>query len=141
MLLINTIMINKLKHLLYKIFRECYILLNRILLRFGFLLIKNKNLQSKNSFTENLITMLEDKDNILSIVFSKDRAMQLHAFLTSYMDNVENKSIVYILYKTSNSSHYKSYQELQKLFKNEDFVFIEEHNFRTQLLDILKNTF
>ena len=77
-------------------------------------------------------------NNICSIIFSKDRAMQLNAFLSSYITLVANYKSIYILYKCSNIRHEKSYEDLKKMYINEPFIFIKEENFRTQLLNILK---
>jgi hypothetical protein len=75
-----------------------------------------------------------------SIVFSKDRSMQLHAFLLSYTEKVCNRGRMYILYKCSDERHKKSYNELKADFTNENFIFIEETNFRSQLIEILDNS-
>src|SRR5258705_11456418 len=51
------------------------------------------------------------------IVFSKDRALQLHALLSSYFLYVKNPVRLYVLYKTSNERHDRSYEELKIQFR------------------------
>jgi hypothetical protein len=80
------------------------------------------------------------KEKIDSIVFSKDRALQLHAFLLSYVEKVENYGNIYILYKTSDKRHKKSYDELIQIFHTDKFIFIEENEFRNQLIDIISHS-
>lgn len=81
-----------------------------------------------------------DYDNeVLSIVFSKDRAMQLHAFLRSYLAKIKNRSKMVVLYKTTNEEHAASYNDLIDIFQNDDIVFIKEISFRQQLLEIIKH--
>lgn len=73
------------------------------------------------------------------ILFSKDRAMQLHALLTSYYDNVKNPAPIHLIYKHTSNNHLKSYQELESIFSNRDIKFIKEKNFRNDILTIIKN--
>lgn len=75
-----------------------------------------------------------------SIIFSKDRAMQLHAFLGSYVDNVRNRGSLTVLYKASDERHRRSYAELQELFTGESIVFCEECDFRTQLIQFCEES-
>ncbi|MDD2299275.1 MAG: hypothetical protein PHU69_06485 [Fermentimonas sp.] len=71
------------------------------------------------------------------IVFSKDRAMQLHSLLSSYLELVSNPSKITVLYKTSSMRHEQAYDELRNELSQEMFVFIKETNFRKQLISIL----
>ena len=91
----------------------------------------NVSIKKKNSNKQNKID---------SIVFSKNRATQLCAFLESYEKMVSNRGIMYILYKASNKRHKQSYLELQQIFNNKDFIFIEEVDFRQQLIEISENS-
>jgi hypothetical protein len=78
-----------------------------------------------------------ENDNILSIVFSKDRAMQLDAFLVSYIEQVSNHGPMIILYKCSYKRHVESYKKLFSLYEKHDMTFIEETDFRGQLIKII----
>lgn len=75
-------------------------------------------------------------EGILSIVFSKDRVMQLNAFIESYLEKVNNYGPLYVLYKSS-EKHKNSYENLKKLYLEKEIFFIEEKDFRRQLLDII----
>ena len=77
--------------------------------------------------------------DVASIVFSKDRAMQLHAFLSSYHDKVAHRGMMYVLYKATDERQEKSYIELQSIFTDAGYVFIEEVDFRTQLIELCEN--
>lgn len=78
---------------------------------------------------------------IISLVFSKDRTMQLHAFLRSYFDNIDNFSSMVVLYKASNQEYRKSYQDLEEIFKEFPVTFIEEIDFRSQLINIVEKRY
>ena len=71
------------------------------------------------------------------IVFSKDRALQLHALLSSYFLYVKNPVKVYILYTTSNERQHQSYEELKALFHDKELVFINEAHFKKDLENLL----
>jgi hypothetical protein len=73
------------------------------------------------------------------IVFSKDRAMQLHALLASYFSYVKNPLPLYILYTFSNERHAKSYEELKSIFGNKEVVFIKESVFKPDLEKLLES--
>ena len=74
-----------------------------------------------------------------AIVFSKDRAMQLHALLSSYYEQVSNPVKLHILYRTSNERHAGSYEKLKQLFSNRDIHFIPEGSFKKDLEDLLES--
>ena len=71
------------------------------------------------------------------IVFSKDRAIQLHALLSSYFAYVKNSVKLYVIYTTSNSRNVESYEELKQIFSNKDVVFINEKAFKSDLENLL----
>jgi len=118
--------------------------LDSILLVRGLQLVKvneYKNLISFNgSVFEERSKIAKQKDTIDSIVFSKDRAMQLHAFLVSFIEMTTDAGKVYILYKATSDRHKKSYNDLISHFKDEEFVFIEENNFKRQLIEIYEDS-
>ncbi len=72
-----------------------------------------------------------------AIVFSKDRAMQLHAFLVSYNKFVKSDGKLFVLFTFSSGEHEKSYEELQRLINNDHIIFIKENNFSTQLKEVI----
>lgn len=78
-------------------------------------------------------------EDIASIVFSKDRTMQLEAFLASYFQNVDNYGEIKVLYYPSNEKHSIAYEELKKMYSNYPVEFIRETSFKNQLISSLKS--
>lgn len=79
---------------------------------------------------------------IAGIVFSMDRALQLHALLCSYFEHVSNPAPLYVLYRTSGKLHRRAYEELPELFARRNVVFIAQdsrESFQAQTLQILES--
>jgi hypothetical protein len=74
------------------------------------------------------------------IIFSKDRAMQLHGLLTSYYAQVKNAAPLTILYTTSSARHAASYTELIMLFADMAITFIKENEFKKDLEKVVAET-
>ena len=75
------------------------------------------------------------------IVFSKDRALQLHALLATCHEKVASPVPLYVLYQTTSSSHQKAYEDVISLFSNHQISFIKQENddsFRKDLLNLLE---
>lgn len=73
------------------------------------------------------------------IVFSRDRALQLHALLSSYLEKVASPVPLHILYHPSTSSHQRAYDELIKIFPDK-FSFVKQSSdasFRNDLIKML----
>jgi hypothetical protein len=87
-----------------------------------------RNNQSKN-----------EENGVASIVWSKDRAMQLHAFIRTFKKYCKNRGPLYVLYQTSNERHKKSYLELIEIFKDDQIFFINEKNFKEDLLKLCES--
>lgn len=91
-------------------------------------------LLSKN--TDNL------EDGVSSIVFSKDRSIQLFALLESYNNNIDQEIDLTVIYNVSNEEHKKSYEELILIFSktNKKIKFVLESNtFKSTLLRVIKD--
>lgn len=101
---------------------------------------KNAARENKNAaFYNEIKSFLGPKNNeIISVIFSKDRAMQLDGFLVSYFANVENYSEMVVLYHTSNAEHEQSYTDLKKIYQDKPVRFVKENAFRKQLLEVLE---
>lgn len=109
----------------------------------GYLLIKTEDFNNSVDYYRKVLNEYkntETVEKIDSIVFSKDRAMQLHAFLCSYIELVQERGTMYVLYKVSDDRHSKAYDELKEIFRNEKIEFIAEENFRTQLIQLCENS-
>jgi len=78
------------------------------------------------------------KQNLVGLIFSKDRAMQLQATLESFLLHCQDEDSMdlVVLYKASNELHGGQYTELKRKFSGIDFV--EESNFREQVLSAIE---
>jgi hypothetical protein len=86
---------------------------------------------SQSSFNSGLTT----------VIFSRDRAMQLYLTLESLDNSINKKLVVFVLYKVSDKDHRESYKELISLdnYTNLDVHFVEEkHEFKGSLIEIFK---
>lgn len=83
--------------------------------------------------------IIDDDTRCIGIIFSKDRALQLHALLSSYFENVKNPIILNVLYTTSTKEHEQSYQQIRKIFENNNVFLIKEKNFKNQVLQFIRN--
>jgi len=79
------------------------------------------------------------------VVFSKDRAFQLHALISSYLEKVDMPVPLHILYHTSTPAHQRAYDDVEKLFSNNsDIMFTKQDSdgsFRTNLLSLLQSVY
>ena len=72
------------------------------------------------------------------IVFSMDRALQLHALLASYFEQVRNPVPVHLFYRTSSPAHQRSYEQLIDLFSGRFASVTVQDPFRQKLLELLE---
>lgn len=72
-----------------------------------FLVQASRNIASRNQ-----------KSDITGVVFSMDRAMQLHALLGSYRDHVVNGPKLMLIYRVTSESHDKAYQSVLEEFSD-----------------------
>lgn len=120
--------------------------INKMLGRFGIQLKNVTALENEKKHFHNIINggieifyahkKFEKKElnqQISGLVFSKDRAMQLHALLTSYFAKVTNYFPLTILYKTTNRQSQLAYDILKALFASYSVVFLEENYFNGQV--------
>jgi hypothetical protein len=79
---------------------------------------------------------------VACIVFSKDRALQLHALLSSYFEKVSSPPPVHILYQTSTAAHQKAYEDVMALLAGAQAVFVKQRSdrsFREDVLELLRS--
>lgn len=73
------------------------------------------------------------------IIFSKDRALQLHGLLGSLFHNVNGDYKLNVLYYASSEAHQQAYLEVAEAFKDKANInWIAEQNFRKDLIDTLE---
>jgi len=77
-------------------------------------------------------------NDIVGLIFSKDRALQLHATIESFFFEFLGRDSINmnVLYKTSNQLNNHQYDEMKKRFCNVNFI--EEKNFKEQVLNVIK---
>lgn len=117
---------------------------NVLLKPFGFILQKSEQEWEREAFAklyEARIQYVKKSCAHLAegIVFSKDRALQLHALLSSYLEKVVSPVPLHILYHASTPAHQKAYEEVMGIFSDK-FSFIKQSSnnfFRADLLKIL----
>lgn len=74
------------------------------------------------------------------IIFSMDRALQLHALLSSYFENVTDAVPVHVLYRTSSRPHRTAYDEVFSEFTRHRVTAVAQESresFKKQLMGIL----
>lgn len=122
---------------------------NIILKNLRIQIVKSKRLNNllriENDF-ERLIIKNQDtsyrKRSVSTIIFSKDRPLQLHALLNSINDQfIEKPNKIYILYKSSKLSYEKAYLELKNEITLENIFWKDQgtRSFKTSLLEILRS--
>jgi glycosyltransferase involved in cell wall biosynthesis len=74
------------------------------------------------------------------IIFSKDRALQLHALLSTLREKISPKIPIHVLYLTSSVLHQKEYEDLIGIFEEQKIRFTRQSNensFKQDLMEIL----
>jgi len=81
--------------------------------------------------------------NINSIIFSKDRASQLHLLINSLYKNAPGIFNLNVLYTFSNEDFEKGYEKLKEICKENfwNVNFIKESNFKEDLMNLLKSDY
>ena len=74
--------------------------------------------------------------NVVTVVFSKDRAMQLDATLRSFDCHVRAISSRAVLFTTSSELHAQQYEQLRS--DHPGWAFIREQDFKKQLMMIVE---
>jgi len=76
------------------------------------------------------------------IVFSKDRALQLHALLSSCMEKITPQIPFHVLFHASTPAHQKAYEEVRELFSHTTISFVKQdsnNSFRSNLIVLLES--
>ncbi len=92
--------------------------------------------------SENRLSPIEmnTRKDMVGLIFSKDRAMQLQAALESFFLHCTDSEQIklFVLYQVSNHLHQRQYNNLKKDFGN--ITFIKETNFKQQLCTIVEGS-
>ncbi|WP_220624204.1 hypothetical protein [Pontibacter sp. HSC-14F20] len=79
-----------------------------------------------------------DTLSLTIVIFSKDRAIQLHALLASFFDLAQGQVLIKVLYTASSKEHDAAYEELISLCTSRPEVcFEKEKDFRADLIQTL----
>jgi hypothetical protein len=89
--------------------------------------------------SNNKHVLIENEFSCEIIIFSKDRAIQLHALLSTYFEMVQNPVRLNILYTCSSPRHQESYNQIIEIFADKNISFIREISFRKDLINLIKN--
>lgn len=111
---------------------------------FGYALQKNDQNWEREAFAKLYESRIKNAvpsagHSAEGIVFSMDRALQLHALLSSYLEKAVSPAPLYILYNTSTPAHQSAYEEVIKIFSDK-FLFIKQtsiNSFQNDLIKIL----
>lgn len=85
-------------------------------------------------------TKLKSPSTVECIVFSKDRALQLHGLLSTLREKVAPVVPAHVLYLASSPSHQKAYDDVIAMFEKCNIRFIQQqndHSFKHDLMEIL----
>jgi len=92
-------------------------------------------------YESRILSESKKRNNLVEcIIFSKDRALQLHALLSSYFEKVISTAPVHILYQATNRAHHKAYEKLAEIFSDRTVFFIKQKNdnsFQADLNELL----
>lgn len=78
-------------------------------------------------------------DPMHAVVFSRDRPLQLHGLISSYLHHFDVPPPMIVLYSVSREPMHKAYEDLRQEFANDAVRFQKEENFREDLLDLLES--
>jgi glycosyltransferase involved in cell wall biosynthesis/ubiquinone/menaquinone biosynthesis C-methylase UbiE len=97
---------------------------------------RRKPLTNKNNYPDNRNSEIKNT-NLVGLIFSKDRALQLDATLSSFYLNCQDASLakLNVLYKCSSKRFEKQYEILKVDYP--DVSFIKENDFKSQTLSII----
>lgn len=119
-------------------------LIKKIFLKLGLVLTAQYDFVRQQMYIKMLerfasVSTSSNSNSCSLVVFSKDRAMQLDALLRSYLHYVSNPLPVVVLYQNSNPEFKKGYQELIPIYNTKGVQFVEEKNFRLDLIALFND--
>jgi hypothetical protein len=135
-----------------KIFNLLINAFNHIIKPLNLIMIKKSGYQElvrENSLLTELNEIQIDgirDDSSVCIIFSMDRALQLHSLLSSYFEKVKNPSRVVVLYRTTSAEHARSYEEIFRLLNEAGFTQVagvkqeNKASFKSQLVSVMEKS-
>ena len=136
--------VKRLKNIAQLFKRNFIVYFNRFILRKHRFEIMNRNLVLLEEMLKLHTSdpMVNCSGTAEGIIFSMDRALQLHALLSTYFEKVKNPVPIFILWRASSGQHKSAYDEVFSLFATRNIYSIYQKNqasFKDQLLAILAN--
>lgn len=86
-------------------------------------------------------TKLKNLSTVECIIFSKDRALQLHGLLSTFREKVFPVVPAHVLYMASSPSHQKAYDDVIDMFGKRNVRFIQQKNNRSFKYDLMEILF
>ncbi|MEP6677560.1 MAG: hypothetical protein ABJA78_20530 [Ferruginibacter sp.] len=127
--------------------------INKLFAKAGIQIKKTSSLENEQQYFIRTIGALQElysyrfqngnmpfNEEILGLVFSKNRAMQLHALLGSYFHYTKNSSQLKVLYTATGEDYLMSYKNLQREFREFPVEFILETNFKNDVQSLVGKT-
>lgn len=136
--------VKRLKNIAQLFKRNFIVYFNRFILRKHRFEIMNRNLVLIEEMLMLHTSDLMDSNSgsAEGIIFSMDRALQLHALLSTYIEKVKNPVPIHVLWRASSRQHKSAYDEVFSLFATRNIYSVYQKNqasFKDQLLAILAN--
>ena len=134
--------IKKLKNIIVAIKRYFINFLNKIFLKKYKCVIRTKDVIILEEMLKIHTRGIISNNTAECVVFSMDRALQLHALISTYFEKVKNPVPMHILWRASSKEHKHAYEEVYSLFVNRNIYPILQKNrdsFKNQLLSIIAN--
>ena len=118
-------------------------IIKNIVAKLGFKLISDYDFHRNRNYVKLLESFVflpsvayHNKGEI--IIFSKDRAIQLEALLRSFYQFGKHPVKLHVLFNASTQEHTRGYQKLIQAYSSRSICFIEENNFRKDLIALFK---
>lgn len=122
--------------------------IDRLVRPLGLACRSRKDLQRQEALQRALTELVNDDSStgpatvpsplVTGVIFSKDRACQLHALLESFHAKVAGEIPLRILFTASSARHLQAYEDVRALFAGRAVIWIQESDFRRDLLQIME---
>lgn len=81
------------------------------------------------------------KNSCECVIFSMDRALQLHSLLSSFYEKVDEDIPIHILYRSTSETHEQAYRKVFEIFKDRKITVVKQENkesFKPLLISIVE---